>query len=346
MKISTLDFNANGQCFVAAEIGINHNGDMDLAKKTIIAAKECGADAVKFQNYKVDDFIADRELQYSYFSENKKVVETQYEMFKRYELTDNQVIELKTFSDDNGIIFLSTPTSLHGINVLKLLNVPLLKNGSDFLVNLELISQMAKSEIPTIISTGMATLAEIDEAVKTFEENGGKELIILHCTSAYPTPSGQVNLNKIDSLKSAFGYPVGFSDHTQGSVAAIGAVLKGACFIEKHFTLSKSLPGPDHHFSCDPSELKNLIQDLRTIEASLGSSKIAPTEIEQKGRKDYRLSCVAKNKLVKDQLITREDIIFSRPATGLAPKFLNLIIGKVVKKEIPANSPILFENIL
>ena len=344
--ISTIDINAINQCFVAAEIGINHNGDMDLAKRTILAAKDCGADAVKFQNYKVDDFISDRELKYSYYSQNTKVVETQYEMFKRCELTDDQVIELKTFSDDNGIVFLSTPTSLHGINILKSLNVPLLKNGSDFLVNLELISEMAKSKIPTIISTGMATLSEIDEAVKTFEENGGKELIILHCTSAYPTPSTQVNLNKIDSLKSAFGYPVGFSDHTLGSVAAIGAVLKGACFIEKHFTLNKSLPGPDHHFSCNPKELKKLVDDIRTIEASLGSSKIAPTEIEKQGRTNYRLSCVAKNKLLKDHLITREDIIFSRPALGLAPKFLPLLLGKVVKKEISANSPILFENIL
>jgi N,N'-diacetyllegionaminate synthase len=346
MDISTLGNNSNDQCFIVAEIGVNHNGDMDLAKKAIIAARECGADAIKFQNYKVDDFIVDRELEYTYFSNNKKVVETQYEMFKRYELSDEQVVELKAFSDTNGIVFLSTPTSLHGINILKSLNVPLLKNGSDFLVNLELIADMAKSQIPTIISTGMATLSEIDEAVQTFEENGGKELIILHCTSAYPTPSDQVNLNKIDSLQSAFGYPVGFSDHTQGSVAAIGAVIKGACFIEKHFTLDKSLSGPDHHFSSDPAELKKLIQDIRTIEASLGSSKLAPTKIEQQGRKNYRLSCVAKNKLAINQLITREDIIFSRPASGLSPKYLPLLIGKHVKKEIQANKPILFEHIL
>ncbi|MGF1534593.1 MAG: N-acetylneuraminate synthase family protein [Bernardetiaceae bacterium] len=320
--------------FVAAEIGINHNGDVVLAKEMIHAAKDAGADAVKFQNYYTEDFILDKSLTYEYISQGKLVVETQYDMFKRYELSVEQLQELKSYADKIDVVFFSTPTSIQGIQDLQQIGVPLLKNGSDFLVNLELIEQMAQTGLPTVISTGMATLSEIDEAVRAFEAAGGKELIILHCISTYPTPASEVNLLKIQSLKNSFNYPIGFSDHTEGIVAAVGAVVLGACFVEKHFTLDKNLAGPDHHFSSDPVEMKALVDAVRFVEMGLGASKLTPTEKEESGRLNFRLSCVAKRDLPEGYILQREDIAFSRPATGIPPKHKELLIGKKLIKAI------------
>lgn len=346
IKVQNKTIGTNSPVFIVAEIGINHNGDMLLAKQMMLAAKNAGADAVKFQNYYTEDFILDKELTYEYISQGKQIVETQYEMFKRYELSLEQLQDLKTYADEIEIIFFSTPTSLRGIQDLQTVNVPLLKNGSDFLVNLELIEQMAQTKLPTVISTGMATLSEIDEAVRTFEAAGGKELIILHCISSYPTPASEVNLLKIKSLQYAFNYPVGFSDHTEGVVAAIGAVALGACFIEKHFTLDKNLPGPDHRFSSDPAEMKALVDAVRFMELSLGSSKLIPTAKEEKGRKDFRLSCVANKDLPEGHILTREDITFSRPATGLPPKDINLLIGRKTITSIKKNQQIRLKDLI
>jgi N,N'-diacetyllegionaminate synthase len=339
-------FIGNGApCFVAAEIGINHNGDMDLAFKTIDAAVEAGADAVKFQNYYTEDFILCKDLTYTYNSQEKERTETQFEMFKRYELSFEQIKQLKEYCDKKGVIFFSTPTSKRGIDDLIRLKTPLLKNGSDLLVNLDIIKDMARTNIPTIISTGMAKLSEIDDAVRAFENAGGKELVILHCISSYPTPADQVNLNKILSLQKAFGYPVGFSDHTLGAVAAIGSVVLGSCFIEKHFTLDKTLPGPDHHFSSDLQELKDLITGIRIIEKNLGSSKLEPTISEEHGRKSYRLSCVLNKNLMEGAIIKKEDIAYSRPSSGLSPKLSYLIIGKKVIRSMSVGEQVTINDV-
>ncbi len=335
----------NTPCFIAAEIGINHNGNMNLAKKMIQAAKDAGADGVKFQNYHTEDFILDKNLMYEYISEGKKIIETQYEMFKRYELSTSQLRELKQYCDEIGIIFFSTPTSKQGIKDLQDIDTLLFKNGSDFLVNLELIEQFAKTKMPLIISTGMATLAEIDDAVRAFEKAGGEELIILHCISSYPAPAQYVNLKKIPALEAAFNYPIGFSDHTNGIIASLGAVALGACFIEKHFTTDKNLAGPDQHFSANPKELEQLVKAIRILEQSLGSSKIAPTQEEEYGRENFRLSCVAKKNLKKGHVLKREDIAFSRPANGLAPKFIQDLIGKSLNNSLSVSEPILFTHI-
>jgi N-acetylneuraminate synthase/N,N'-diacetyllegionaminate synthase len=332
-------------CFVAAEIGLNHNGDMDIAVKTIEAAIEAGADAVKFQNYRTEDFLLNKELLFSYSSQGKEITETQFEMFKRYELSFEQLHFLKTYCDKRGIVFFSTPTGKHGIEDLVKLQSPLLKNGSDFLVNLDIIQEMAATGIPTIISTGMATAAEIDNAVRAFEQAGGKELIILHCISSYPTPADQVNLNKISSLQKTFGYPVGFSDHTWGWVSAIGAVVLGACFIEKHFTLDKNLPGPDHRFSSDMQELKELINGVRTIEKNLGVSKLGPTPEEAYGRKNYRLSCVVNKSLPEGSIISKDDITFSRPSGGLAPELAHLILNKSLNRAMTTGEQITLSDV-
>lgn len=315
-------------CFLVAEIGINHNGDIELAKKTIDAALDAGADAVKFQNYQTQDFISDKSLIYEYISQGKNVIESQYDMFKRCELTTESLRELKIYCDKRGISFHSTPTSKSGIKDLVEIGAPVLKNGSDYLTNLPLIRTMGITGLPVVLSTGMATLAEIDDAVRALRDTGNNQLILLHCTSSYPTPPEEVHLRKIPTMAKVFGCPVGFSDHTDGINAAIGAVTLGACWIEKHFTLDKNLPGPDHHFSSDPSEFQALVQAVRTIEKNLGESVIAPCPSEMLGRKDFRLSCVAARDLPIGHYLEESDVAFRRPGTGLPPKAQDWLVGR------------------
>jgi N,N'-diacetyllegionaminate synthase len=324
-------------CFIVAEIGINHNGDINMAYKLIDAAIGCGVDAVKFQNYYTEDFIVDRSINYQYISQGKRVTESQYDMFKRYELSVDALTQIYAYCDERKIIFFSTPTSEQGVNDLWRLGVPLLKNGSDYLVHLPLLKAMGKTGLPTIISTGMATLAEIDDAVTTFQEAGGKDFILLHCTSSYPTSPEEVNLRKISSLAAAFACPVGFSDHTEGIIASIGATAMGACVIEKHFTLDKNLPGPDHTFSSNPEEFKALVDGLRTFEKNLGTSKLGPTLTEKTNRRDFRLSCVATRDLPAGHRLNNSDIGFRRPGIGFPPKSHELLVGRKLKNDVSNN---------
>ncbi len=319
--------------FIAAEIGINHNGDMELAKKMIKMAKKCGADAVKFQNYKTEDFILNKNIKYKYLSQGKLIEENQFEMFKRYELSFSQLRELKEFSDSIDIMFFSTPTSSSGIKELLKLDVKIIKNGSDFIQNLTLIKEMAKTGLTCVLSTGMSELSHISDAVSAFEAAGGEKLIILHCISQYPTPHKEVNIRKINTLKHTFGYPVGFSDHTQDCIAAVGAVALGACFIEKHFTLSHDLPGPDHIFSSTPEEFLELTSNIRKLEDSLGMPRIKLTEKEKENSKNYQLSCVVKKSISPGEKIKAKHIAFSRPGNGLPPKMHDFILGKTMIKE-------------
>lgn len=325
-------------CFIAAEIGINHNGDMNLARLMIDAAVASGADAVKFQNYRTEDFIRDRSLTYEYVSQGRTVVESQYDMFKRCELSPEMLAELCVYCRKRNIVFFSTPTSEEGISELVRAGAPLLKNGSDFLVHLPLVRAMARSGLPTVLSTGMATLSEIDDSVRAFREAGGTELILLHCTSSYPTPPEDVHLRKLPALAAAFGVLVGLSDHTEGIVAAVGSVALGGCFIEKHFTIDRSLPGPDHRFSSNPAELAELVKAVRTIERSLGSGTIGPAPSEMLGRRDFRLSCCAVRELRAGHQLRLEDITFIRPATGLPPRAVDWIVGRTLKTGLAAGA--------
>jgi N-acetylneuraminate synthase/N,N'-diacetyllegionaminate synthase len=321
-------------CLIAAEIGINHNGDMALAHDTIDAAADAGVDAVKFQNYKTEDFLSDRSLMYEYISQGKTVTEPQYELFKRCELLSAQLAELSDHCGQRKVMFFSTPTSEDGIHDLQKIGVPLLKNGSDYLVHLPLIRAMARSGIPTVLSTGMATLGEIEDAVHAFRDAGGTSLILLHCTSSYPTPDVDVNLRKIPSLAEAFRCLVGFSDHTWGPTAAIGAIALGACFVEKHFTLDKNLPGPDHRFSSDPVELKALVEGIRRLEGALGEAVIGPTLSEAAGRREFRLSCVAARALEAGHQLAAADIVFRRPSSGIPPKLVETLHGKQLARKV------------
>jgi N-acetylneuraminate synthase/N,N'-diacetyllegionaminate synthase len=323
-------------CFVAAEVGLNHNGDLELAHRSIDAAADAGADAVKFQNFRTEDFVSDREVTYEYVSQGETVVEAQYDMFKRYELPESAWVELKRHCDDRGVVFFSTPTSEAGIDQLVRIGAPLLKNGSDYLVHLPMVRAMARTGIPTILSTGMSTLAEVDDAVRAFRGAGGSDLLLLHCTSSYPTPPEDVTLRRIPALAAAFDVPVGLSDHSWGSLAAAGSVALGSCFVEKHFTLDKGLPGPDHRFSADPAELAELVRAVRAVEAMLGTSAIAPTPSEADGRRDFRLSCAAARPLAAGTVLADGDLAFLRPGTGLPPAAADWVVGRTLARPVPA----------
>ncbi len=323
-------------CFIVAEVGINHNGDLDLAKESIRAAAKTGVDAVKFQNYRTEDFISDRTLTYEYISEGKTVVEPQYDMFKRCELTPEMLRELKTVCDECEVVFHSTPTGQSGIDELVKLGTGVLKNGSDYLLNLPLIRAMGETGLPTVLSTGMATVAEIDDAVRAFRETGNEKLILLLCTSSYPTPPDDVNLLQIQTLAQTFGCLAGFSDHTEGIVASVAAVTLGACFVEKHFTIDRSLPGPDHRFSSDPDEMKALVDAVRTCEKNLGNSRLGPTASEELGRRDFRLSCVAAKDLSEGHQLTEADVVYRRPGTGVPPGHAYLLFGRCLGTKVKA----------
>jgi N,N'-diacetyllegionaminate synthase len=326
------DFWSGRRTLLIAEVGINHNGDLNLARKSIESAANAGANAVKFQNYRTEEFLSDRSLTYEYISQGEKVVESQFDMFKRCELKREWLPVLKDTCDQNSVLFLSTPMGKEGLQDLIRIGAPILKNGSDCLQHIPLIQAMAQTGLPTVISTGMATFDDVREAVEAYREAGGKDLILMHCTSAYPTPPVEVNLKRIPVLARAFKSPVGLSDHTAGIIAALGAVALGVRIIEKHFTVDRKLPGPDHSFSSDPAEFKLLVDGVRELEACLGSDVIAPTASEMRGRGEYRLSCVAARDLPAGHVLTQADISFRRPGYGLPPRE----IGQLVGRRVPA----------
>ncbi|MBV9573582.1 MAG: N-acetylneuraminate synthase family protein, partial [Acidobacteriales bacterium] len=277
-----------------------------------------------------------RSLSYEYVSQGRKVVESQHEMFKRCELPSDSLRALREHCDQRDVIFFSTPSSTGSLKELMAANAPMLKNGSDYLTHLPLIEEMARTGLPTVISTGMATRAEINDAVQAFRSAGGRNLILLHCTSSYPTAPADLNLRKIAALREEFECPTGLSDHSEGTVAAMAAVALGACMIEKHFTLDKTLPGPDHHFSADPEEFRKMAQGVRMVETMLGTAELGPASSEQSGRQEFRLSCVADRQLPIGHRLTESDIAFRRPGIGFPPKDAGKLIARHLARSIAA----------
>lgn len=315
-------------------MGLNHNGDLRRAHEMVDVAADAGVDGVKFQNFLTEDFISDRSLTYEYVSAGETVVESQFDMFKRYELPAAAWPELRDHCQERDVVFFSTPTDERGLEDLVRLGSPLLKNGSDYLGHLPLIRAMARTGIPTVLSTGMATLEEVRAAVTAFHEAGGHDLVLLHCTSSYPTPTEDVNLRRIPALAREFGCPTGLSDHTDGFIAAAGSVALGGCMVEKHFTLDRNLPGPDHRFSAGPEEMSALVEAVRTMEACLGSAQIAPAPSEMLGRSEFRLSCVAAADLSAGHELASEDIEFRRPGTGVPPGEMGRLIGRRLVRDV------------
>ena len=314
------------KAYLVAEIGINHNGDVNLAEKMIHAAAQAGADAVKFQNYRTEDFLSDRSLKYSFTSQGREVTESQFDMFKRCELSRADLGRLKKACDSAGVEFFSTPTGVDGIKDLREIGTNWIKNGSDYLGHLPLIREMARSGIPTILSTGMAMEEEITEAVEAFREAGGCDLVLLACTSAYPAPSDSLHLRRITTLAQKYGCPAGFSDHSAGWEAAVASICLGACMVEKHFTIDRNLAGPDQWFSSTPEEFAELVRRVRIAEEMVGCAELRPTRAEAQARENFRLSCTAACDLPAGTVLKLEDISFRRPATGLPPSKLESLV--------------------
>lgn len=332
--------------FIIAEAGINHNGELSKAYKMIKVAKEAGADAIKFQTFKAEEFIADPKLTYTYKSQGKKITESMLKMFKKYELKRDEWFLIKEKCNEAKITFLSTPQNRSDLDLLLEIGIPAIKVGSDDFTNTPLLKSYAQTELPMIVSSGMSDLAEVYQALKTIGSLDGYPTVLMVCTSEYPTLPEDVNLLKLKTLSSAFPTVVlGFSDHTQGSLTSSLAVALGASVLEKHFTLNHNLPGPDHWFSADPRELSQLVQAIRYVEKALGSCVVKPTLKETKMRKIARRSIVAAKDIKIGEFITEEMLSLKKPGIGLAPKFIEYVINKKSKVNIKKNELITFEKI-
>jgi len=321
--------------FIIAEVGINHNGNVRIAKKMVSEAKKCGADAVKFQTFRAEEFVGDKKLIYKYRSGGKTVKESMYGMFKRHEFTEGQYRDIFNFARRVGIIPFSTPSDTQSADLLiDRLGVRLIKIASDDMYNLDLLKYIAKKGLPIIISTGMATLEEIKESFNLIKKEKNNKIIILHCVSLYPTPEELVNLNRMVSIKNIFKCMVGFSDHSDGNEAALASVCLGAKVIEKHFTLDKNMSGPDHRFSADPLELENLVNSVRKIEKMIGDGLFDISKEEMKIRRSFRRSIVAAHFIKKGEKIKNSMLAFRRPGSGHPPKSKALLIGRIASKNI------------
>lgn len=331
-------------CFIIAEAGVNHNGKIDLAKKLIDVAKASKADAVKFQAFRTEEIMIKEAPKAEYQKETTGEA-TQYEMIKRLELTEKEFKELAGYAYQKGIIFLSTPFDEKSADLLEELNVPAFKIGSGDLTNLPLLEYIAKKGKPMIVSTGMSTLDEVRDAVDTIINVGNNQLMLLHCTSNYPAKIEDCNLKAMQTLREEFNLPVGYSDHTLGITVPVAAVAMGACIIEKHFTIDKNLPGPDHRASLEPNELKEMVRQIKLVEKALGTREKKPVEAELDMKKVARRSIVAKINIPRRTVITREMLAVKRPGTGLAPKYINEIVGKRAKVDIRRDEIITFDKV-
>lgn len=335
IKIGSKTISKNSPVFIIAEAGVNHNGNLKLAKKLIDAAAEAGADAVKFQTFNPDTLTTKNAAKADYQAKNEKKVkneESQYDMLKRLILPREWHKELKAYTESRGLVFLSTPFSLDDAIFLRKLGMKAIKVGSTDTENIPYLAEIAKWDLPMILSTGMSALPEIKEAVRIIQKAGNKKLIVLHCTTNYPTPYEEVNLRAITTLqKELKDISIGFSEHTIGIEVAIASVALGARVIEKHFTLDRNLPGPDHLASLEPRELKQLISSIRHVEAAMGTGRKIPFASEKKIAEIARKSLVAARDIPAGKKLTAADIAIKRPGTGIKPKYLEKIIGKKSK---------------
>ncbi|MCF6463983.1 N-acetylneuraminate synthase [Clostridium sp. Cult1] len=332
------------KCFVIAEAGVNHNGDISIAKKLIDKAFEAGADAIKFQTFKAENLVT-REAPKAEYQKETTGDGNQFQMLKKLELSFEEHIILKEYCIEKSITFISTPFDFESVDLLEKIGVPLYKVSSGDLTNLPLLSYIASKNKPIILSTGMANLGEVEEAVETIFETGNKNLVLLHCTSNYPTVYEDVNLRAMLTMKEAFKLPVGYSDHTIGIEVPIAAVALGAKVIEKHFTLDKTMEGPDHKASLEPDELKIMVNSIRNIERAMGDGVKRCTENEKNTKRVARKSIVASKDIMKGETIKLNDINFKRPEFGLKPKYVKLIIGKQARRNIKENEFILFDDL-
>lgn len=339
IEIASHKIGANHPTFVIAEAGVNHNGSLDMAKRLIDAAADAGADAVKFQSFRPEELVTEEAATCDY---QKRALNdndiSQLEMLRKLELSVDDHVALIDYCRQRQIVFLSTPFDSLSAQLLDDLKVPAFKIPSGEVTNPFLLSQLAGMGRPILMSTGMCRLSEVESAVETLEKNGAQEIVLLHCVSNYPADVSEVNLRAIDTLQAAFGFPVGYSDHTLGCEISWAAVARGACVIEKHFTLDRTLPGPDHVASLEPDELSHLVRGIRNVELALGDGRKRPTASELDTARAARKSLVAAHDISAGSRLTASMIAIKRPGTGLAPDMRDQFIDQVAQQDIPAGT--------
>jgi N,N'-diacetyllegionaminate synthase len=319
--------------FIIAEAGVNHNGDIEIAKKLIDKAAEAGVDAVKFQSFNADKLVAKNASKAKYQIENTgNKEENQYEMIKKLELNYENHIELIEHCKKRNIMFLSSAFDLESIDLLIKLNIPLFKIPSGEIENVPYLRKIAKTGKNIILSTGMSEMEDIEFALEILKEAEATDIIVLHCNTEYPTPMEDVNLKAMLDIRDTFSVEVGYSDHTLGIEVPIAAVALGARVIEKHFTLDRQMEGPDHKASLEPDELKLMTTSIRNIELALGNGKKSLSKSESKNRPIARKSLVCCDDIKEGQYFTEKNIIALRPGNGTSPKLWDNIIGKKAKR--------------
>lgn len=331
-----------GRTYVIAEAASNHDGDINKAKSLIKAAADAGADAVKFQLFRARDHYSKYTPDFTYLKEHKK---STFELVQSLEFNREWITELMEYAESNDITFLSTACDYEAIDLLGNLDVAAFKVSSFDLPDLQLLKHMAKYNKPIILSTGMANYSDIQSAINACAEVGNKQIILLQCTSLYPAPVELSNLQAIKTMQEAFGCSVGYSDHTLGDHIPIASVTLGSCLIEKHFTLNKNLPGPDHSFAMEPKELKNMITKIRDVEKAIGDgikNGPQPPEIEMfvKGRRSLHVT----RNLEKGDILKKSDLCIKRPGYGISPQFLENIIGMKIKRNVKEDEWISWEH--
>lgn len=331
--------------FIIAEAGVNHNGNISLAKKLVDMAVECGADAIKFQTFKAEESTGCFAEKAKYQKENDPTEESQLEMIKKLELPFESFKEIQGYCNKRGIIFISTPDGLESLDCLVKLDIPLIKIGSTEVTNYRFLKQIGETGKPVILSTGMSTLGEVEKAVEVLKSTGNKNIKLMHCISDYPTGINDVNLNAMITMRETFKVPIGFSDHTVGFESAIASVALGAEFIEKHITLDRDMEGPDHKASMTPSDFKEYVKYIRNTELLLGDGIKKPTEREKQIIKSARRSIVAAYDLEKGTFIQEKMIEFKRPGNGIKPELSYILIGRKLKRNLKKDEVIEWEDI-
>lgn len=325
-------------CFIIAEAGVNHNGDMALARKLIDAAAAAGAHAVKFQTFSTEALVTESAPKADYQERILGKSESQFAMLKQLELDRDNHFALRAYARERGLIFLSTPFDEGSVDLLEELEVPAFKVSSGDLTNLPLLEKMARTGRPMIVSTGMGTLAEVEAAVEAIRVAGNPPPILLQCVSRYPAEPGTANLRAMATMEKRFGVPVGYSDHTLGIEVPLAAVALGACVLEKHLTLDCTLPGPDHQASLDPAGFAALVRGVHAVEASLGDGRKQPTPDEALTAAVARKSIVSACDIAAGQALTEAALTIKRPGNGFPPAQRQSLIGRMARVAIPAGT--------
>lgn len=328
--------------YIIAEAGVNHNGQLELALRLCDAAKEAGADCVKFQTWQTEKIVTREAEKAAYQSENtKNTAESQYDMLKKLELSYEDFRIIQNHCKKIGIDFLSTPDEEYSLSFLmKELNLPTIKIGSGEVTNIPYLRQMAAYGKPIILSTGMSTLAQVGTAYDTLLSAGAPSVALLHCTTNYPCPKNEVNLRAMQTLKGAFKCQVGYSDHTMGIEIPIAAVAMGAEIIEKHFTLDREMEGPDHMASLEPYELKAMVAAIRNIEVALGDGIKRPNKSEAECAKVVQKSILAKHPIKIGEIFTAENLTVKRAGKGISSVYWDVVVGQFAKKDFDIDEPI------